>query len=81
MYRRAVEVEWLDSSGIDGWVAKDRTIKETKAEDLVCWSVGYVYQDTDDYLLIAQGESPENLHGYFQIPKVAIRQTWELRRK
>ena len=65
-----VSIVWMDSYGI--------TDKWEHIEDLdpmppgVCYSVGYVLEQTEDYITIAQSVSKLQVLGRLTVPKCAI---------
>ncbi|KKL26432.1 hypothetical protein LCGC14_2395360 [marine sediment metagenome] len=70
-------IEWIDSKGItDEWEFLERLKPITCC---ICRSIGFIVEETDDYVTIAQSltltEIPENSQvlGRMSIPKVAIR--------
>lgn len=70
-----VEVEWVDSHVHDRWVSPEKILETQLAR---CRSVGYLVQDTEEFVTIAQslGVRPDGeVEEYGQpitIPRVAL---------
>jgi hypothetical protein len=55
--KRLVEVEWEDiTTQNQGWMTREEVEKEYKIA--ICRSVGYVFKQTDDYIVLVQKQSP-----------------------
>ena len=66
---RIVKVEWVDSSLCGSWVRKTGFEKS----DMRCVSVGFLFKNFKDRLVICQGESSEGeINNITEIPKVSI---------
>lgn len=67
-------VQWIDSHGDGSWRDRKRVIGEMQTNTLLCESVGFVVENTDKYLFIAQSWSDDDdlIGGMLQIPHVAI---------
>lgn len=61
----AVEVEWIDSMKSSGW-------HDFKKSDMRCRSVGILYDNTKDRIVIAQNKSSVGFGDYMEIPKAAV---------
>lgn len=87
MSERMVEVEWDHGMAAHGW---STGVPEMPTEDQgIAKSVGYVVQDSERGLVLVSGLL--SIGGWFNsggqtfcaifIPRLAIRNVWELRRK
>ena len=80
---RRVEIEWLDSKGISSEWEFTKDIKPMPP--CICHSIGYVHEETEEYITIAQSCDNENNKDYTQImgrmtiPKCSIRTITELK--
>lgn len=76
---QVVMVDWVDSFHSNGW----DTFKDKLNDDCTagrCLSVGWVFEDSEDWLGISPGLSGENsIDGLLRIPKVAVRSIVALR--
>jgi hypothetical protein len=74
MKRDPVEVLWLDSVGGSGWEHPDAARRDASTETMRCHTIGYLLEDTDDYLLLCMGqmENSGSVLAPLQIPKVAV---------
>lgn len=74
--RVLIEVDWIDSASFPGWQPIDELIRSLDEGNTVshCHNVGYILQETDDYLAIVNGFDDDNhtAETMFIIPKVAI---------
>ncbi len=85
MNRKIVEVEWVDSSGRDGW----QTEEAAKIRPHKIYSVGYVVEEAEEFITLVESRTSLNsdndkvqTHGCaLSIPKVAIKKTRILRKK
>lgn len=79
---RLVQVEWVDSCGLDGWTGQ-KSLDALTATSIT--SVGFVFGDTKDCLTIgshcARDEDTSPTHAPIAIPKRAIRTIRTIRRK
>ena len=65
-----VEITWVDSKGIGGdWVHWEDVEPMPPAE---CMSIGYIIEETADYVTIAQSATDTQVLGTMTIPKCAI---------
>ena len=69
----AVRVDWIDSMGSSGW-------HEHRKSDLRCTSVGMLYDETDESVVIALNRSAYNHGDYIEIPKIAIKKITKLKK-
>lgn len=71
---RLVRVDWIDSHSVDGW----QQIDDHHMPCLKCATVGYVMDDTDDHIALAQSLSfndkgePSEINAVMWIPRPAI---------
>lgn len=69
-------VSWVDSASVNGglWISREEIDPDVMTLDgLTQHSVGFVINETDEVLLIAQSVGPDRLGAVLAIPKVAIR--------
>jgi hypothetical protein len=73
-----VEVWWDDAAGLrHGWAAKSETL-----EPVLALSVGFLIQETQEHIRIAQDTDTEGSHnGRTQIPRGMVRRMKVLRKK
>lgn len=64
---RLISVKWLDHSGFRHWVEKEQLMS---AKPVVIQSVGWLVQETEDYVTIAASEDTE---GKFNDCNIIIR--------
>ena len=68
---RIVQITWLDSKGITAqWEFKDDIEPIPPA---VCVSVGFLIDETKEYITIVQSDSPEQILGRLTIPRAVIK--------
>ena len=69
---KLVKLGWLDSRGVTEHWATFEQLKEN--EPCMIWSVGWVINETDDYIQICPhiGSDPDQGCGEMTIPKFAI---------
>ena len=70
---KIVEVEWLDINDVNKWMDKKEI---EKAQPAVCFSIGYMYSNTDEVLKMVTSYSsdPEEPYGdVIIIPKGCIK--------
>ena len=84
---KMLEVAWVDSNMNRGW----STVKETKAflekQTLICKSVGYLYEETDEYLSLvmsqawqyAEDKDAASYAELLTIPREAVKDTKEIK--
>lgn len=79
---KPVLVHWIDSCGEGGWQQVRDAQRDAREVSLEARSVGFVIDETDDWLLLAMGEmhAAKVVHDTMQIPKVAIREVIQLRK-
>lgn len=69
-----VVVDWVDSQMSSGWHDVESMLSSVKDGDLLCRSVGYVFLDADDRLvLIGHQADNGNVGDAMTIPKSAIK--------
>ena len=68
-----VEVDWVDSASIHGWADPDST-DDFSLSTMACKSVGYVFKNTADRLVINQAvdKATGNTLATSVIPAIAI---------
>ena len=68
--------------GEGGWMQADAAKREAREASLEALTVGFVVEETDDWLLLAMGHMHDAkvIHDTMQIPKVAVREIVRLRR-
>lgn len=73
-----VEVIWNDAAGIrHGWASKSETL-----DPYIALSVGFLIQETDEHIRIAQDTDTEGSHnGRTQIPRGMVKRIKVLRKK
>lgn len=69
-------IEWLDSAHNEGWVSKK---DDTLRPDPIV-SVGFVVQETKEFVTIAQGEGSDTYSDKTCIPKFAVTKMTTLRK-
>lgn len=68
---QAIQVSWVDSHHIPGWCREDEADKGL--EIMECSSIGYVYKETADVLVLAMSlNNGGQVAQLVSIPKVAI---------
>ena len=74
---RTVLIEWLDSKGVtSSWEFKEDI---APLEPSLCRSVGFLYDDGDDYKTLLMTDSEQQILGRLTIPASAIRRIQALR--
>ena len=70
----AVYISWVDSRGIDGWRTTD-DIDELldKPDRLDIGSIGWLYEEREDWVTIVQNHGPGQAMGIITIPRIAIK--------
>lgn len=74
---RLVFIEWIDSKGITSqWEYLDEieSIKPT-----ICYSVGFILEETEQYTTIAQSISATQVLGRTTIPHCSVKKKVELK--
>ena len=71
---KKVQVNWQDSIFCRSWDDIEEKQKQLKADNLEHVSVGYLVQETDDYVAITHsvGLGIHNVSDTLQIPRTAI---------
>ena len=65
-----VKVEWVDTTGHTEWVGWD----EAREQDICTfWSVGFLVQETDDKIQIAQTANANTVSNTLLIPKGCVK--------
>jgi hypothetical protein len=75
-----VEVKWMDACGTSGW--KDATDIVDWMEDEttgLCWHTGYLFAESDDYLVLVAGHSGVSMIDAIKIPKSLIQERREVK--
>jgi hypothetical protein len=69
-----VYVEWIDSSRSDGWAdRKEIGVLAHGKDELLCWSVGLLIEESDDRIVISTSENPaHDAISPLAIPRCAI---------
>lgn len=68
---KLVMVRWTDTGGVHGWAARQERLKEVGLAE--CVTVGFVLEDTDQYLTLTESLSDDDHVGCTTcIPKSAI---------
>lgn len=68
---RSIQVSWVDSHHIAGWCREDEA--DEGLEVMECSSIGYVYKETADVLVLAMSRNNGGqVAQLVSIPKVAI---------
>lgn len=74
-----VELEWLDSGGVQGWHEAARTADPL--DTLHCISVGYLVEDSERGVVLAMGANAAGLHhDGLAVPRVNVVALHRLRR-
>jgi len=74
---RRVEILWVDSRTIfDRWTVIE-TIEDVPSHQLLIHSVGYVYQEDEDMVVLVQNKSEDQILGGIGIPRRSIITTTE----
>ena len=77
---KIVEVTWIDSQAIHGWVAGIELEKFIESDrEMICRSVGYLFDENSSRIVIVQSLNGNNVDGATKIPKVAIQKIRELK--
>ena len=80
-----VRVEWVDSSGWNGWQPLDKVLKEAGEDTLECTTVGLLLDQDKDSIMVVQNVSygTNQVHSPFKIPRSAITdyQEWPPQRR
>lgn len=64
-----VYIEWIDSSGVDGWINEDDYTPELQTID----SIGYLVDETDEHITICAHKTSTGIIGSpITIPKRCI---------
>ena len=68
---RPARIDWIDAKGCDGWVEHAELLKERPTTH---HAIGYVVQDTPDYVTITMSYNDEldNLGAWTVIPRCMI---------
>lgn len=74
--RRLVEVWWLDSHGRDGWTKYGDPVDPRAA---ACKTVGYVLDETDEFLTVASSIGDDQFCQEMSIPKGCVRKVRRLK--
>ena len=69
-----VLVLWIDSMQQDGWGRYDEKVS------LDCATIGHLYMETEEVVVIALSRSAQVYGGYITIPKVAVKSVVRLLR-
>ena len=74
-------VRWIDSLGSAGWQQGDSARSEARGESLGCETIGFLLDETDEWLLLAMSRRVEAdvISDTIQIPKVAVLEVLKLR--
>ena len=70
---KRVEVEWMDSCATGGWKSVETHLKNSGL--LICRTLGYLVEETEVHLLIAQSQSHDtkNVSDTIAIPRAMVR--------
>jgi len=68
--RETILIEWVDSKGMERWEYLDEI--ETMPP-CICYSVGFIIENTPDYKTIALGLSDTQVLGRMTVPSGCIR--------
>lgn len=76
-----IEIDWVDSYSIEGWISKDTDIGVNEEHPHSCTTVGYVLVDRKKWITTtASTSNGGNIHGCLSIPKVAVTQVRVLKK-
>jgi hypothetical protein len=78
--RRIVYLRWIDSTSRTGWTWHEEH-KPFTEDDLICETVGWLYDETETLYEIAQSVNPAQYDHVIAIPKVNVRLMYDLQRK
>lgn len=68
---KLVAIQWIDSKGApNAWEYRDDPEPLAPA---LCLSVGFVFEETKEFITLTQTISSEQIHGRICIPKCAIK--------
>lgn len=68
---KLVMVRWTDTAGLHGWASREERLRDTGLAE--CVTVGFVLEDNDQYLTVAESLSDDDHVGCTSsIPKSAI---------
>jgi hypothetical protein len=68
-----VEVRWLDAYSYSGWTDREEAIARASKESFEVVSLGFLLEETDDWVLVAMGDMGGNLvHDPLQIPRSIV---------
>ena len=70
---KAVYVEWVDAKGISGWVDLEDADDVSKLCRRLCYSVGFVCHEDDDFLTLTYGFTDGSVLDRISIPKCSIK--------
>ncbi len=76
---KLVHIEWCDACSQGGWKTREQALAWVKEVNWVIRQVGWILDETDEYILISDKCSVENLHeeamfnDLMKIPKTWIR--------
>ena len=65
---KPVKVRWIDSMSSGGWQSKG----DWKPANMEVVSVGFLFKDLDDRIVLCQGETEFGIGEVMEIPKFAI---------
>ena len=77
---KLVQIQWVDSGRTDGWDSTDNAIRDAAEDPMTCYSIGWLLDANDRYVLIAGSQKPPHKPGAaevlspLQIPREAIRE-------
>jgi hypothetical protein len=78
-HRKIVEIEWVDSCGlIPVWEVIDRNLLSLAPWPR--WTVGYLWEETENYITVAQSWNEESVGRRFSIPRGCIVKMQTIRR-
>jgi hypothetical protein len=69
-----VFLRWIDSHQVAGWQSDDDWDVQFTTFEMRCESVGWIYREDDEKVLLVRDRSDESMGAGIFIPKIAITQ-------
>lgn len=68
-----VFIDWIDSHSAAGWHQRDEALPWINASDMSVNTVGWLIEDTPDYIVVASSINPNEFGDLFKIPRFALK--------